>query len=238
VNPPDALVCRECGTSLESPYVTPAAAPDDTVVVARAGMSQSEIAVMVLCALVAVIAIGLLMYQWGRANNTDDELANERAARSAETQPAPAPATAPAPVTAPVIVPPASAPPVTVNVPPIPGNATASQPSGCASYGAQVDPILDDWTTQLATAEASTGTDLNESIGHLQDLQRRASRISAPACASRAHSHLLTAMTATIDALRSSARTGEAASDSTAFQHAEELFDKFQTEYSELKTAA
>jgi hypothetical protein len=259
LNLPVDTVCRECGTALTTansvavvePAVvtTPAepavvAAPPETVVVRREGMSQSAMLATFLLGLVGLVVVGVLMYQWGKTEAEEDEIARERSERAARndrslSESRPAATTTPPVTTTPVVIPSPSAPP-TYAPPAMPNGVTdlrtsEPRPDPCAKYVATTDPLLEDWNDLLRTAETQTGDDLAQTLGRMQDLQSQASRVEAPACAGAVHGRLLTAMTAMIDALRTGSPGGGFPSTSEAYRQAQELFEKFQADYDALR---
>jgi hypothetical protein len=241
LNPEGAASCAECGAALTTPYAAPVVAPSDTVVVHRSGTNQAAVLATVALALVALVVVGFLMYQWGRSEQTDEDLA---AARSAESRRTPPPSTPPTVTTTPATAPPVvttypSPTPTTVTVPvPVPQSTPAPSASASAQnskYVAEVEPLLGEWESLVTQAKTQTGPTLAQTVTRLEAIERRANRISAPASAASAHGHLLTAMTSTIDALKSSAEVVEDPSSSAALQRAEELYTDFQTEFQSLK---
>jgi hypothetical protein len=245
LNPESAVSCAECGAALTTPYAAPVVAPSDTVVVHRSGTNQSAVLATVALALVALVVVGFLMYQWGRSEQTDEDLAAARTDRAAEprrTTPAEPPTVVTTPATAPPVVTTYPTTPTTVTVPvPVPQGAPAPSPSATsaaqnAKYVAQVEPLLREWESLVTAAKTQTGPSLSQTITRLEAVERRANAISAPASAASAQGHLLTAMTSTIDALKSSAEVVEDPSSSAALQRAEELYSDFQTEFESLRS--
>jgi hypothetical protein len=241
LNAPDAAQCAECGTALAVPYATPVVPESETVVVHRSSANQAAVLSTIALALVALVVVGLLMYQWGRAEQSDDDLASTRAERGDRdarptTSAPPTVTTVPATTPPPVVTTYPSAPPVTVEVPqataptPVPSDAAQN-----ARYVAEIDPLLRDWDRLVTAAKTSTGPALSQTVEQLDAIQRKASRIDAPASAASAHGHLLTAMTATIDALETSAANLTDPMGSAALEQAEELYDDFKTEYQGLR---
>jgi hypothetical protein len=250
VNLPGDAMCRECGAALtaantavvaEPAFVPP---PSDTVVVTRNGMSQSAIMATFLLGLVGLIVVGVLMYQWGKAEGQDDEdLARARTERTdrdvrpvstTTSSPAPAPVVTTSPPPAPVVVP-VPGPPQPVYVPSSPVQSSGTRDAAVVTYVSTLDPMLDDWKGLLTTAETQTGDDLSQSLDRLRDVQRQVTRIQAPTAAASVHGRLLTAMTAIIDALANGSPGGGFPTDSEAYRQATELFKKFQSDYDTLK---
>jgi hypothetical protein len=248
VNLPGDATCRECGAALtaantavvEQPaYVTP---PSDTVVVQRPGMSQSAILATFLLALAGIVVVGVLMYQWGKTEGEDENIARERAERAERTdrdsRPSSPPPTAPPPVItqpAPVVVPVPTVPPTAPYAAPSPVPPSTARTQAVATYIATIDPLLEDWNEFLTAAETQTGDTLTQSLDRMRDLQKQAARVQAPAPAAAAHGRLLTAMTAMIDALAAGSAGGGFPTDSEAYRQASELFKKFQADYDTLK---
>jgi len=243
LNPEGAVSCAECGAALTVPYATPVVAPSDTVVVHRSGTNQAAVLASVALALVALIAVGFLMYQWGRSEQTDEDVADARADRAADARRTPPPSEPPPVVTTypstapPVVTTYPSAPPTVVTVPqttPAPAPST-SQAAQNAKYLAQVEPVMRQWESLVTLAKSQTGPSLAQTVAQLEAVQRRANAMSVPASAASAQGHLLTAMTSTIDALKSSADVLEDPNKSAALERADELYADFQTELQSLR---
>jgi hypothetical protein len=248
VNLPGDAACRECGAALtaantafiaEPAFVPP---PSDTVVVQRTGMSQSAIMATFLLGLVGLVVVGVLMYQWGKAEGEDDDLARVRSERtdrdvrpvSTTTSPAPAPVVTTSPAPAPIVVP-VPAPPQPVYIPSSSTQSSGTRDAAVVTYVSTIDPMLDDWRGLLTTAETQTGDELTQSLDRLRDVQRQAANIQAPAAAASVHGRLLTAMTALIDALSTGSPGGGFPTDSEAYRQATDLFKKFKADYDTLK---
>jgi hypothetical protein len=193
------------------------------------------------------------MYQWGRTAQNDDDLARERDARTRSasdrsTSPTPYSATTPAPVTTtapPPVVTTAPAAPVVITAPPPvstgsgAGTVGQGRDAACARYVAQIDPLIQEWETAVITAETATGADQEAAIEKLRDIERRVSKVSAPQCASKAQGHLITAMTAMIDALHAVPQDATTSvTESEAYRRASELMDNFETEYNSIKASS
>jgi hypothetical protein len=250
LNPSGATVCQGCGASLASPpYVVPADAvvppAQDTVVVEGSRMSQPAVLLLSLLVLIALVIGGILMYQIGKTNT--EMTVRDRDERSASAQPVPQPAPAEPVTTAPppvIITQPAPAglPPTTATMP-VPAAPAAGQSPvdeararECARYAAQIDPLVQEWKTGVSVAQTTPSGSLAPIVTQLQSIQQRVSRMTPPPCASAAQSHLLKAMSATIDALDSAAQNDTNLLTSEAFAHAQELFDQFEIEYNGLAT--
>jgi hypothetical protein len=248
VNLPGDAACRECGAALtaantavvaEPVFVPP---PSDTVVVERTGMSQSAIMATFLLGLVGLVVVGVLMYQWGKSEAQDDDLAatraerSERAARDARpvsttSSPAPAPIVTTSPPPAPVVVP----VPQPVYVPSSSTQSSGTRDAAVVTYVSTIDPLLADWKSLLMTAETQTGDDLAQSLDRLRDVQRQVTSVQAPSGAASVHGRLMTAMSALIDALANGSPGGGFPTDSEAYRRATDLYKKFQTDYDTLK---
>jgi hypothetical protein len=252
VNLPGDAACRECGAALTASntaavdvpaFVPP---PSDTVVVERTGMSQSAIMATFLLGLVGLVIVGVLMYQWGKAEGQDEDLARARTER-ADRDVRPASTTTSTPTSAPVVTTSPAPAPIVVPVPAppqpvyVPSSATStSQSSGTrdaavVTYVSTLDPLLGDWNDLLRTAETQTGDDLTQSLDRMRDVQRQITNLQAPTAAASVHGRLLTAMTAIVDALANGSPGGGFPTDSEAYRQATDLFKKFQTDYDTLK---
>jgi len=252
LNAPGNAVCRECGQALtgantgvveEVPYVAP---PSDTVVVQRTGMSQTAMLAASLFGLAAIVLVGVVMYQWGRSDDAEEDLARTRATRSEradrDNRPTTSttsypPPTAPPPATtsqAPVIVP-VPVPSTSPSLAPSAVPSTRTRDEGVSTYIATVDPLLEDWTELRTTAETQTGDELKQTIGLMRDIQKRATQVKTPAAAGTVQGRMLTAMTAIIEALQNGSPGGGFPTSSEAYRQASELFDKFQSDYDALK---
>jgi hypothetical protein len=247
VNMPGDGICRECGAALTAPNTAVVAEPAfvpppaDTVVVQR-GVSQSAMLATFLLGLAGIVVVGVLMYQWGKDDASDEDLARERAERTerasrdvrpTSTTTPPPPVVTPAPAPAPVIIPVPTAP--STYVPTSPSQGTSARSEGVATYVSTVDPLLEDWNEFLKAAETQTGDTLAQSLDRMRDLQKQASRMQAPAAAGAVHGRLLTAMSAMIDALAAGSSGGGFPTDSEAYRQANELFEKFRADYDKLK---
>lgn len=227
INDPGQTVCGGCGTALvATPYVVHDNVIPSTVVVEDRGMSDAAKILTGLFAVLAVVIVGVLFYQFGQANQSESELERarlEQARTGSSARPSATPAT-PAPI---IVTTPAQ--PSTV-ITTAPAGTPPAADDSVQQYKAAMDPILRRWNDAVLAAEAASGANLESAIAALREVERSSSMVNAPPAASRVHGRLSTAMQALINEFSEAARKQTAVANSTTYVESRKQFDSVAAE--------
>ena len=223
INTLGQTVCEGCGIALvATPYVVPDRVSPSTVFVEDRGMSDAAKILTGLFVVVALIVVGVLFFQWGRASQSETELERARLEQSREGGAARSPTT-PTTSPAPVIVT-TPAPPPTVITPAPAGSASPSD-EAIGLYKSAMDPVLRRWHDALLAAEAASGANLESAIAAMREVERSTSMVTPPASGQRVHARLLGAMQALISEFTEAARKQTAVTNSTTYVESRKQFD-------------
>ncbi len=236
-NLPGQTVCEGCGIALvATPYVVQEQLipPSSTVVVESRGMSDAAKILTGLFAVVALVIVGVLFYQWGQADQSESELERARLERARDANPRsttpPSSTTSPAPV---IVTTPAQ-PTVITTTTPDASSVTADE--SINAYKSSMDPVLRRWRDSVLAAEAASGTGLESAITAMREVERSASMVTPPAAGSRVHSRLLGAMQSLISEFTEAARKQTAVSNSATYAESRKQFDAIAAEIEALRS--
>lgn len=242
-------MCSGCGADLRlaaRPAVVEVNTPTPVVmerpapVIVERGMSDSAKLLTALATIVGVVLIGFVFYQWGRAETAEEQEARAAARNSNSRSTSDRlPPTRTEPAQAPVVIVPGASPTPAPVAPTADSSQTAAPTVDreLVRYTATIDPMLKRWKDELRRAERAQGADLTASIVKLEEIEREISRITPAPMATGVHTRLLEIMTATMDSLDTASQTQTAVTNVPAYVQARELFDRFEADYSALRSS-